>query len=575
MAILLVFAILSGILTILSPCILPILPIVLSSSATEQKARPLGLITGLIVSFSVFTLLVTRIVELLGIPAGTLRLLSAAFLIVIGLSMIIPALATRLEQVLSFLPRLAGSKPSGGSGFRDGFLTGASLGLVWAPCAGPILSAVIVVAATQTMTINSALVIFAYSIGVGIPLLAVTYGGRELIQRVRLLSGNLPRIQKVFGGLVVATALLIVFNLDVQFTAWATQAIPAGWTSGLTAFENSPLVQDQLAKLRGQPGPSLSASTGGPPPDFGQAPDFAGGNNWINSDPLTLSDLKGKVVLVDFWTYSCVNCIRTFPYLQDWYAKYKAYGFVIIGVHTPEFAFEHDTANVIQAVGRFGIAYPVVQDNDYAIWNAYNNYAWPAEYLIDAEGRMREQKLGEGGYAETEKAIQTLLAEAGHPVQQNLTQGPQASFSPFQTPETYIGTDRMSGLGSPEPVARGKYSAYSIPADLPLHAFAISGSWDFEPQYAQAGESGTQLSLHFYAKDVYLVMTSDQPLTATVISLTPGGSTPTEDVNAQNRIAISAPRLYHLAHFDQLTDGVITIQFDAAGVRIYSFTFGG
>jgi thiol-disulfide isomerase/thioredoxin len=267
---------------------------------------------------------------------------------------------------------------------------------------------------------------------------------------VRLLSGNLPRIQKVFGGLVVATALLIAFNLDVQFTAWATQAIPAEWTSGLTAFENSPLVQDQLANLRSQPGPVLSAPAGGPPPDLGQAADFLGATNWINSDPLTLYALKGKVVLVDFWTYSCINCIRTFPYLRDWYAKYASYGFVVIGVHTPEFAFEHDAANVIAAVQRFDITYPVAQDNEYNIWSAYNNGAWPAEYLIDAQGRLREIRFGEGGYSETEKNIQDLLAEAGHPVQQNLTQGPEVSFSPFQTPETYIGTDRQTGFGSPE-----------------------------------------------------------------------------------------------------------------------------
>ena len=559
MTVLLLFSVLSGIVTILSPCILPILPIVLSSSATNQKARPLGLIAGLIVSFSIFTLIVAKLVSLLGISANALRLLSVVLLILIGLTMLIPTLTVLFDRLVGFLPGLVKADTQG-SGFGQGFLTGATLGLVWAPCAGPILSAVIIVAATQTLTLNSALVVFAYSIGVGIPLLVITYGGRAIIQRIRILSGNLLRIQQVFGVLVILTALLIGFNLDTQLTAWLTSAVPAGWTAGINSFENSQIVQEQLAALGRGGRPAVNSPV--LLDHYGPAADFVGGTGWINSAPLTRDSLKGKVVLVDFWTYSCINCIRTLPYLLDWYAKYKDYGFVIIGVHTPEFAFEHDTANVAQAVKQFGITYPVVQDNNYVIWGAFMNSYWPAEYLIDAQSQYRHIQYGEGDYAQTEQAIQELLAEAGHPVTAPLTKGPTVTFSQNETPETYIGTDRQSGFASPEPVAGGKVSTYTFPSGLALNQFAVSGSWDFEPQYAQETAAGAKLTLHFFAQDVYLVMTSDQPATVTVASLTPNLPNGSEDVNAKGQIAVSVSRLYHLAHFDKAVEGTIVLEFE-------------
>jgi cytochrome c biogenesis protein CcdA/thiol-disulfide isomerase/thioredoxin len=576
MVILVFFSILSGIATILSPCILPILPIVLSSSATTQRARPLGMITGLILSFSAFTLLITKIVSFLGLSANTLRLASVVILILVGLTMLIPALTVLYERLLGFLPGLVNQSGNRGSGFVPGFLTGATLGLVWAPCAGPILSAVIIVAATQTLSLNSALVVFSFAVGAGIPLLAVTYGGRALIQRTGFLSANLARIQRVFGVIVILTAVLIGFNLDTQISAWLTSVLPAGWTAGLNSFENSRIIQEQLAQLSGGGTvPPENREGAGILADLGAAPDFTGGTGWINSDALTLNDLKGKVVLVDFWTYSCINCIRTFPYLTDWYAKYEASGFVIIGVHAPEFAFEHDTANVVQAVKQFGIAYPVVQDNNYKIWSAYRNHYWPAEYLIDAQGRIRHYHFGEGSYDETEKDIQALLAEAGHPAADDLTQGPSVTFSSGVTPETYIGTARQSNFTSPEGVTAGAAALYSFPASLALHQFAVEGEWDFEPQYAQETEAGTRLMLHFFAQDVYLVMTSDRPATVRVVHLTPDLPNASEDVNDQGQIAVLESRLYHLVHFDRAMEGTIILEFQTPGVRAFSFTFGG
>jgi cytochrome c biogenesis protein CcdA/thiol-disulfide isomerase/thioredoxin len=575
MPILIFFAILSGIVTFLSPCILPILPIVLASSATTQKSRPLGLISGLIVSFSVFTLLITKIISFFGFSAEALRLLSVVFLVIIGLSMAIPVLTIYFEQILSVLPRLVKHSDTEGSGFWQGFLTGASLGLIWAPCAGPILSAVIIVTATQTLSLNSALIIFAFSIGVGIPLLAVTYGGRAFIQRVRFLSGNLQRIQQLFGVLVILTAILIGLNLDTQITAWLTNVIPAGWTAALDSFESAPIVRQQLDALGGNGALSPTSDAAlAVPGRYGPAADFSGATNWINSPPLSIRALQGKVVLVDFWTYSCINCIRTFPYLTDWYNKYKDYGFVIIGVHAPEFAFEQDTANVQRAASQFGLLYPVAQDNNYLIWNAYGNNYWPAEYLIDAQGLVRHVQEGEGNYAETEKAIQELLAEAGHPVSAALTKGPPLAISYFNSPETYIGTERLWGLASPESVKPGIVSSYTIPETISRNNFAVSGQWDFEPQFAQEQSAGSQITLHFFAQDVYLVMTSDQPVLVKVSRLIPDMLNSSEDLNPQSAMTVSESRLYHLVRLEQASDATITLTFTDPGVRLFSFTFG-
>jgi thiol-disulfide isomerase/thioredoxin len=269
-------------------------------------------------------------------------------------------------------------------------------------------------------------VVAAYAIGAGLPLLAIAYGGRALIHRVPFLLRSVARLQQSFGVVMVLTAGLIAFNADSLVTAWVTSLVPAGWTSQLNGFETSPRVTKRLALLRGSenqasgiPASEKASPTPAPSelelPDLGQAPELTGVNHWLNSDPLTIQGLRGKVVMVDFWTYSCINCIHTLPYMTAWYNKYKEQGFVIIGVHSPEFAFEHDTINVAEAARRFNIAYPIAQDNDFATWNAYRNQYWPAEYLIDANGHLRLIHFGEGNYGETEKAIQALIAEAGHP----------------------------------------------------------------------------------------------------------------------------------------------------------------
>jgi len=419
-------------------------------------------------------------------------------------------------------------------------------------------------------------VVVSYAIGSGIPLLAIAYGGRNLMQRVPFLVNNTRKAQQTFGIIMIATAFLIAFNVDTMVTAWVTNMVPSSWTAQLNQFETNPAVSKQLNNLNSSSDQNGGANldTGGSLQDLGPAPEITGITHWINSEPLTLSALKGKVVLIDFWTYSCVNCVRTFPFLKDWDSKYKDQGLVIIGVHTPEFAFEHETSNVEQAVKRFGIEYPVAQDNDYGTWRAYNNHYWPAEFLIGPNGHLRYTHFGEGHYDVTEMAIQTLLEEAGYSVDQSLSDMNTAGFTQNQTPETYVGMGRQQNFSSPENIVTGEASSYTIPDSLPLHHFAVSGTWQFEPEYAKVTEAGVKLELHFFAKDVYLVMDSEQPKTATVTLISPDQPNQTEDLNPERQVMIDQARLYHLVALDKAQEGTVVLQFDQPGVEVYSFTFG-
>jgi cytochrome c biogenesis protein CcdA/thiol-disulfide isomerase/thioredoxin len=578
MLILILFSLLSGLVTVLSPCVLPVLPIVLSSSAASGKRRPLGVISGLIISFSLFTLAISQIVQWLGLSAQSLRIAAVAIIGILGLSMIIPKFNEWIEKALSFIPRMAGDSHKEGNGFWPGFLTGLSLGLVWAPCAGPILASVTALAATQDISLASVLVVIAYAIGSGIPLLAIAYGGRSVIQKVPFLSKNLGKVQQVFGIIMILTAVLIAVNVDVLVTVWLTDRLPSRWTSSLSAFENSDVVNQQLGNLGSQENASYftnnTTTQGETLPNLGPAPELVGLGNWFNSDPLTMAELRGKVVLVDFWTYSCVNCVRTLPYIRDWHAKYADDGLVIIGVHTPEFAFEEEADNVQQALNRFDIQYAVAQDNDYQTWRAFNNRYWPAKYLIDAQGNVRYTHFGEGDYEETELAIQELLAESGIDARETLTSDTGPSTALGQTPETYVGYGRQSNFSSPESIVRDTASTYTLPDELDLHHFAVAGEWTFSSEYAQIETSGAQLELHFYGKDAYLVMDSANPAQVNVQVETADLSNMSEDVDENGNLIVDEARLYHLASFNQAVEATITLTFKEAGVQAFAFTFG-
>lgn len=424
MLVLVLFAFIAGVITILSPCIFPVLPIILASSTTGSKRHAWGVVSGFICSFTFFTLFLSTLVRLTGVSADALRSLAVLVIAVLGLTLLIPRLQLFFEHAVSKLASWAGRRSAGGDmGFSGGILVGISLGLIWTPCVGPILASVIALALAGSVSGQAFFITLAYAVGTAIPMLLILWGGRQIFVRLPGLARHLGTIQKVFAVLMVLTAIGLHFNLDRRFQTYFLEKFPS-YGAGLTRIEDNDLVRSQLNHMDE---PSMVTL----------APELIAGGEWFNSDPLTLESLRGKVVLVDFWTYSCINCIRTLPYLEDWYEKYKDQGFVIIGVHSPEFEFEKEADNVRKAIADFGITYPVVQDNDFATWNAYNNHYWPAKYFVDAKGELRFSHFGEGNYDESEQWIQDLLKEAGYQ--------PEAAIDNVDysldavTPETYVG----------------------------------------------------------------------------------------------------------------------------------------
>ena len=388
MIILIAFAFLAGIITILSPCILPILPIVLSGTI-GSKRKPLGIVIGFILSFILFTLFLSALVKATGISADALRSLSIIIILFFGISLLLPQVQVFLEKLFS---RLSGKFAIQGSheGFHGGVFIGLSLGLIWTPCVGPILASVITLAVTNNVNLAAFFITFAYALGTAIPMFAIMIGGRGLLQRIPWLLPNTAKIQKIFGVLMILTAIGIFFNIDRRFQVYILDKFP-GYGTGLTSFEDNSAVKNQLENLfnRNTNAKDTEKPISDLKDDFGKAPELIPGGEWFNSDPLQLSSLRGKVVLIDFWTYTCINCIRTLPYLKQWHEKYKDEGLVIIGVHSPEFEFEKNPDNLQKAINDFKIEYPIMQDNDFSTWTAYNNRYWPAKYLIDKDGNVR------------------------------------------------------------------------------------------------------------------------------------------------------------------------------------------
>jgi cytochrome c biogenesis protein CcdA/thiol-disulfide isomerase/thioredoxin len=450
--VLIAFALLAGAGTAISPCVLPVLPALLSAGATGGRRRPLGVVVGLVATFTLTVVGVASVVHGVGLAGGFLRTFAILVLLGFGLSLIVPSLAARFEAPLSRLARFG--PRSKGTGFWSGTVVGAAFGFVYAPCAGPILAAVISVSASRGTSLELLVIALAYGVGSGAVLLALTWGGRRLAERVRR-AGRGPGLQRALGGVMVLTAVLMLAMVDVRFEQALARHFPdVTPTAGL---ERSGAVSGRLADLRGHPkfdsDPQRRPRPAAPGmprlPDLGAAPDFTGTQRWFNTPggrPLTLAALRGRVVLVDFWTYTCINCLRTLPFLRGLDANYHKDGLTIVGVHTPEFSFEQDAGNVAAAIRSDGLRYPVAQDNRYATWNAYGNQYWPAEYLIDARGHVRHTNFGEGAYHETELAIRALLAQAGHARLGGMAQGrPILPIAQQATPETYLGAEHAQG----------------------------------------------------------------------------------------------------------------------------------
>jgi len=600
MVVLLGFAILAGAGTALSPCALPVLPALLSAGAAGGQRRPLGVVLGLSTTFTITIIGLASVVDGVGLGSDPLRDLSIVVLIVFGLALLIPDAAARLEAPLSRFARfgVGGMRKASGDGFASGLLVGGALGFVYTPCASPILAAVISVSAASGKTIALAI---AYAAGSATVLLALALGGRRVFERVRR-AGRGPLLGRVLGVVMILTGVAILTNLDVNFDQFIAEKIP---NVNLTAsLECSKSVTGRLHEITGHRTKFIPAngsadcegahtSTIHPAarnasqatlladaralPTLGTAPEFTETEDWFNTPgekPLTLAGLRGRVVLVDFWTYTCINCIRTLPYLKAWNAAYAHQGLTIVGVEAPEFQFEKEAGNVRDAIAQFGLRYPVVQDNNMGTWNAYGNEYWPADYLIDAQGHVRYAAFGEGDYDKTETAIRSLLAEAGYQVGGKSHPSDVIVPSEVATPETYTGTERAQGF------VKGPFAGthdYGPPPthELPLNDLAYSGTWNVGAQPAEA-VSQAGLNLHFKAKNVYLVLSSQAERPTHLRVMLDGHQIPAAESGADVHdgvVTVRRQRLYWLAALSGDQSHELQLQFEN-GLTAYDFTFG-
>jgi cytochrome c biogenesis protein CcdA/thiol-disulfide isomerase/thioredoxin len=581
MALLMLFALLAGAATALSPCVLPVLPAVLGAGVSGGRRRPLGVVTGLVLAFTFATVALVYVIAALGLPDDFVRSLAIVTLLAFGICLLIPGLGDRIE---AFGSRIApGPARVGGDGFGSGLVLGASLGLVYTPCAGPILAGVITVSASQDFTAGKLAVAFSYALGSGIVLYGLMLGGRRLVDR---LKPTRAWVQAATGAVMVVVAVAMIANLDLKFQNAIASDLPAFLVNPSGGLEGSDAVENELTNVRGGHGASeggaAEAAAGKRLPDAGPAPDFVDTQEWFNTpggEPLSIADLtkgQGRVVLIDFWTYTCINCIRTLPVLEGWDSKYRDQGLTIVGVHSPEFPFEKDAGNVADAISQYGIRYPVVQDNDLGTWNAFGNQYWPAHYLIDANGNIRYAHFGEGAYGETEAAIRSLLAEAGDSQLGGMSKpdgNVEVADRDLRTPETYLGAARGQGwVNGPQPGSKdyGRLRASS----LRLNQFAYGGIWDIGNEAATAGD-GAAVGLSFKARRVFLVLGSPGNarslqvlLDGKPISADDAG----DDVN-NGAVRVSNQRLYRLVDLPKAGQHTLELRF-APGIEGYAFTFG-
>ncbi|HZO05782.1 MAG TPA: cytochrome c biogenesis protein DipZ [Solirubrobacterales bacterium] len=580
------FAFLAGAATALSPCVLPVLPVALSAGVTGGRRRPLGVVTGLTLSFAFATVALVYLIDALGLPGDLLRNLAIAVLLGFGITLLVPALSARVEVWISRLMP-APQAERRGDGFGSGVLLGLSLGFVYAPCAGPILAGVITVSASQSFTAGRLGVALAYALGSAVVLYFLMLGGRRLVSRLAPAAGKL---QIATGAVMVIVALAMAGDYDARFQTAIANDLPDFVVNPTGELEENGAVREQLAGLRDghggigaraaaaeSDGASASKGEAAKLPVLGVAPEFTDNERWFNTPgdrPLTLKELRGRVVLIDFWTYTCINCIRTLPYIKAWDERYRDRGLTIVGVHTPEFPFEREAGNVEDAIEQNGLRYPVAQDNEYGTWNAYGNQYWPAKYLIDAQGRVRYVHFGEGEYDETETAIRDLLAEAGEQPGKRARARIETASPRVTTPESYLGSLRadrfVNGL------IRPGTQRFQLPAgNLPDEGLAYGGRWRISPDAATA-VAGSKLELNFGARRVFLVLGSAGGAPRPVRVLLDGRPIPSRyagtDVHG-GTATISSQRLYRLVELPQAERHLLTLEF-APGVSGYAFTFG-
>ncbi len=604
--ILLLFALIAGAGTAITPCVLPVVPALLSASATGGRRRPLGIVTGLAGAFTVAIVALAQLVKGVGLASGAARDLSVVILVLFGIVMLIPELAQRIQAPLSRLARFG--PRTRGTGFVSGLGVGAALGFVCAPCAGPILAAVTSVSASSGPTVEVVIVALAYSTGLAGVMLLYGFGGRAVLTRIRRRArGHV--VERSLGVVLLLTGVAMAFNLDAkldEFIARHERSLPAILFDPTQSLENSHTVQHQLASLR-PTSPFITAAAHAHAPaidahippsvglpgvhtpalrELGRAPNFVDTQRWFNTPgnrPESITGLRGHVVLVDFWTYTCINCIRTLPFIEGLYRTYHRYGLDIVGVETPEFTFEQNAANVATAIRSDGITYPVVQDNRYGTWDAYGNEYWPADYLIDAHGEVRHTQFGEGNYLQEEAAVRTLLYEAGvHHLPPPTTARAIIPSRALATPETYLNPIRDQGFL--QPIESGTHTYRTPTGSLSLDQWALNGRWSAEqPAHSNSEGSitpaapGASISGRVQAANVYLVMTSNNNVPRRGRVLVNGAPVRAAEagsaVGPGGYFTVRQETLYNLVRLPR--DGLFTITVQLpGGVHAYDFTFG-
>jgi cytochrome c biogenesis protein CcdA/thiol-disulfide isomerase/thioredoxin len=587
MILLLLFALIAGAGTAITPCVLPVLPALLASSAVGGRRRPLGIVLGLAVTFTIAIVALASLVKGVGLAAGATRTFAIVVLLVFGVVLLIPGLAQRVQAPLSRLARF-GPKTRG-DGFWSGLGVGAALGFVCAPCAGPILAAVISVSSSSGPTVRVVLIAIAYAIGLSAILLIYGFGGRVILNRIkRAARGEI--VERVLAVVLLATGVAMVFNLDVKFESALARStsLPGFLTDPTSSLETSSAVQNRLAALRPESRfekrqkTAAATSVAASLPNLGPAPNFTDNQDWFNTPgdkPLTLAGLRGHVVIVDFWTYTCINCIRTLPFVEGLYQHYHKYGLDIVGVETPEFTFEQEANNVRQAIHSDGIKYPVVQDNKYGTWDAYQNQYWPAEYFIDASGDVRHTQFGEGNYGEDEQDVRELLRAAGTKrLPPLMTAKAIMPSSQLGTPETYLDPTHAaeSQEDFAEPLQSGMHS-YVAPSNVQLNEWALGGGWTVGSQAIMPTAASAKIVGGVQARNVYLVMTSkgNSPRVGRVFlggKPIPAADRGT-DVGPGGYFTVRGERLYNLVKLKNDATFKITVQIPH-GISAYDFTFG-
>lgn len=553
-----------GLVTGISPCILPVLPVIFFTGAqgAEEKisrARPYLVIAGLVVSFTLVTLFGSLLLSLLGLPQDVLRWAGLVVLALIGVGLIVPRFEHLLEKPFTWLPQ---RNPDASKG---GFPLGLALGAVYVPCAGPVLAAITVAGSTGQIGVDTAALTLTFALGAAIPLLFFALAGRRVVERVRAFRKRQRGIRVTAGVVMIGLAVGLVFNLPQLLQ----RAIP-DYTSGLQEQVNdSEQVREalNLGGLENEQNKDLDRCTNGAREleSCGTAPDIRGIQQWLNTPggaPVDLKSLRGKVVLLDFWAYSCINCQRSIPHVTAWDDAYRDAGLRVIGVHSPEYAFEKEAANVESATGKFGMRYPVALDNNLATWTNYRNRYWPAHYLIDADGTVRHIKFGEGDYDTTEKLIRELLRHADPAVRL-----PKPTDTADDTPETADIT-RETYLGSTKRVnyaGGGTYTAgergFSFPDRQPRDSFALDGAWTLTSQHITPTGAVGRIRLDYRAREVRMVLSGTGTVTYTT-----GDATRTIEVDG-------TPDSYQLLSTKDIEAGVVMVTV-SEGVQAYSFTFG-